>query len=135
MEAKDLRIGNKVKQFIYDFYEDKRYKTEQFEYTEVDLIILEVIQKGEFESELFEPILLTKDFFKEIKLSKHNVSDYKLCEEFYLTEANHLNSNEWYLYKYGGYDEDVLIGEPIKYLHELQNIVYLLKKVELEINL
>jgi hypothetical protein len=81
------------------------------------------------------PIPLTRDIFDKIESVRCEIRDFWLDEKLYLTEAYHLNSNKWFLATNSVYGGETLIGEPIEFLHELQNVVFALKKSELSINL
>lgn len=111
MEAKDLRIGNWV-------LENGSYRQ---------------IEADDFYNpQLLNPIPLKDVIKSNVKLTRDYRGYWVDCvcgiEETF-------NNKFWFFFGFENIEEKICIGEPIEFLHELQNIVYWLKKVELEINL
>lgn len=127
MKANELRIGNRIK---YSSFEGIK-KELRDSYVIVDGDVLRFLSnfKTELGVELwYLPIELTEEIL--FKLNKN-----KVLKEFDELDINKVvfefRNNKLYFTAGGG----ATLSDPIEYLHELQNFVFLFSKKELEINL
>ncbi|GGG63731.1 hypothetical protein [Epilithonimonas arachidiradicis] len=111
MNAKELRIGNLVSDINTG------------DNVQVDIKIIQSIMNGKTN---YKPIDLNDEWFKKFGFSKEHFGYY--YENIY--EFSVLASrNNAYIVRWGN---QVLAGaEPIRYVHELQNIFYALKGIDI----
>jgi len=125
IKESELRIGNSIKQFNYDFYEDEKWNTEDFDIVEVNLIILESISKGDDFSELFEGIPITEELLLEYGAEKRDfgfkITDY--IRIIFDDSGVILECEDSF------YSSNL---ENVKYLHQLQNLYFALTNKELK---
>lgn len=120
--ANQLRIGNYLNYLIEDNLDERKKWLEPHKIDATDICIIEKIKDHNFEPiPLTEEILLKCGFFKKLGYGYNNV---RMTGGLYLSTCL-----SYFVYQY--YD----IRIEIKFLHELQNIFYILEKTELEINL
>lgn len=105
IKVEDLRVGNSIYEYSYDFHEDNKFIDKDSK--EVVKVNLEILKEIEDNSPLYEPILLTD---KDVKQYGH---------------FNLIKVNEDYFVCFGNYKTQ------IKWMHELQNYYYLVNHEEL----
>jgi len=132
IQANELRIGNYVRQYDYDFYEDDKFKANTFNDVQVGLYTIDLIHKKD-EFTFIEPIPLTG----EILLKCGFDGNINLGFGNDAIELNYITTDNHFQFEYGlpGTNKVIWLLTQVKYLHQLQNLYFALTNQELQVNL
>lgn len=131
IKAKDLRIGNLL-------------QNERGDHRIVQAIGKDDVLTGLVweMTENLNPIPLTEDILKKSGFVWENVfdcvvADWKLGDNFELTSSSYVEEGEWktdFVFNYWNCQRDASkMQVEVKYVHQLQNLVYLMTGTELEV--
>jgi hypothetical protein len=120
MKAEELRIGNAVKP-IHPQYNEKYIETESITYNAINVYF------REYSIDEIEPIPLTEEWLKKF--------GFQITYKQYLQPPNWLNALRTFRIKFNTHYCIVkgLNGTEYKYVHELQNLHFVLTGNEIEL--
>lgn len=140
MNASELRIGNYIK-YSEDSTVFKLSSIEKKGFTVQGEIVTTWIESDQFEGILLtDEWFLKADFLVKEELSKHNTKMFFLPTldiDYCFCYSEHTSSYNLYIeYTDSPFPEDegklYPLKSELKYVHELQNLMYALEKIELE---
>lgn len=129
MEANELRIGNWIlaKGWDEDFGGNIVGDSEGDEYTKVDSNVIKYIDEGNTMTH-YEPVPLSPEILEACGFIKHQfITGYEIDSMYGILC---FIDGGWQIYD----NDDGYVNNPIKYLHQLQNLYFALCGEELKID-
>lgn len=126
MEANELRLGNKVYLLGYDSNEGGKFLDGSKEEMEVDILVLKDIIE---DSEFYKPIPLTADWLLKFGFSHLGIGFVSVDDLFFAYAGN---DGKYEIFLNKEVEEDVYLAH-IQYVHQLQNLYFVLTGKELTI--
>lgn len=134
MTANELRIGN----FVYCKHKDGVEVGKISHLTDIDFItakIGDVEYDGKAYNSIYhciEPIPIAEDILLNCGFEKQNNGEYVTI--YTKSDCIDILCQKNVYYPYNFYD-DIILGKELKYVHELQNVIFALTGKELEVKL